>query len=166
MLGYAVEKHNLGKRIALYFMSLPFVGTSIYRILFTFMATTAIVSAFVDDAATVALMTPIAMGVAKYIMDPHNEGKKMGKVGIFMALGVLYGAEAGGMATVMGYPHNALLLSLLENINGISINFVEFMKIGVIISIVCLVTYFFLLRIVLKLEISQFEGASDYFKRN
>lgn len=164
MLGYAFEKHGLGRRIALYFMSLPFVGNSVYRIILTFMAATAIVSAFVDDAATVAMMTPIGISIARYVMDPKNEGKEVGNLGVFMALGVLYAAEAGGMATLMGYPHNPLALSLLENINGISINFVDFMKIGIIISIVALLAYFMVLRIMIKPEITHIQGATDYFR--
>ncbi|GBF32522.1 sodium-dependent transporter [Desulfocucumis palustris] len=164
LVGHAVQKHGLGKRIALSFLSIPFVGSSINRILFVFMLTTAIVSAFVDDAASVAMMMPIGMSIVKYAMDPENKGKSVGKLGVFMALGVLYSSEAGGVATFMGLPHNPLSVSLLENLCNVTINFVQFSQVGIIIAIVTIVAYFLILRLFLKPELNEIPGAREYFK--
>ena len=69
MLGYAMQKHGLAKRFSLWFLGLPGVAGSTPRLVFVYMLTTALVSMFVSDTATVALMIPIGMSICAYVQD-------------------------------------------------------------------------------------------------
>ncbi len=75
MLGYAMQKHGLAKRFSLWFLGLPGVAASTPRLVFVYMLTTALVSMFVSDTATVALMIPIGMSIYAYVQGiQHSEG--------------------------------------------------------------------------------------------
>src|SRR5262249_6968219 len=58
LFGHAFEKHGLARRIAIRILSLPGIGTSGNRLVFVILIVSAFVSAFVDDAATVAMIIP------------------------------------------------------------------------------------------------------------
>ena len=66
-LGRAVEKHGLGKRIALLFLFKNKNIKTIYGILFSYMAVVAIMSAFIDDAAAIAIGIPIGITITDIV---------------------------------------------------------------------------------------------------
>ena len=60
-------KHGVAKRFAMFMLSLPGVGKSTFRVIITFGAITALLSAFVSNTATVAMLLPTAIGILTVI---------------------------------------------------------------------------------------------------
>ena len=63
ILGYALEKHGLAKRVALRFLTLKGVANSTARLTFMYMLVTAIISMFIADVGVVGMMMPIGMAL-------------------------------------------------------------------------------------------------------
>ena len=162
LLGYAMDRHGLAKRFALWFMSLRWIHGSTYRVSFGFMLVTGVVSMVVSSAATVAMMIPVGVSLTAFVrsLQPDNTGKS--NFGAFMALGALYGALAGGCATIAGIPHNALSVTLLEQFAGRSLGWFEWMAVGVPVFVVTLLAFYFVLLIFLPPEFKELPGGAQF----
>jgi sodium-dependent dicarboxylate transporter 2/3/5 len=165
MLGYAMEKHGLARRFALWFLSQRGVANSTARLTFTYMLGAACISAIVSDAAVVAMMIPIAISLFVYIRDATGAGKTgRSPLAAFLALGTLYGSQAGGVATIAGIPHNALSMSLLEKLNGRIIGWFEWMMVGVPLMVTLLVVFWLFLRYFFPPEITAIPGGEEFVR--
>src|SRR6478672_1755077 len=70
MLGLAIEKWNLHRRIALNIVRLT--GTSGNRIILGFIISTGLISMWLSNTATTMMMFPIALSVVKVIEENHS----------------------------------------------------------------------------------------------
>ncbi|MGE4657705.1 MAG: SLC13 family permease [Gammaproteobacteria bacterium] len=168
LLALAVIKHGLAKRFALAFLTLPGVGDSTGRLLFVFMLATACVSMFVSDGSAVAIMIPIGLSIHAYIVTLSRQnasGNEAPRLRAFIALGTLYAAVSGGIATMIGMPHSAVAMAQLEALTGSSIGWFSWMMVGVPIFAVLLVCNYFLLRFFFKPEIGIIPGGRDFLLR-
>ena len=169
MLGYAMQKHGLAKRFSLWFLGLPGVAGSTPRLVFVYMLTTALVSMFVSDTATVALMIPIGMSICAYVQDiQRGDGdvalSARGALASSIALGTLYAAQAGGVATLVGIPHNALAASLAERITGQGIGWFQWMLVGFPLSLLLLVSFYGVLRYFFPPELASIPGGEEFIR--
>ncbi len=166
MMGYAMDRHGLAKRFALWFMSLRFVSGSSYRVAFGFMLATALISMIVSDAATVAMMIPVAVSLVAFIrsVQPESQTGKS-NFGAFLVLGALYGSVAGGTATIAGIPHNALSVALLEQLTGRALGWFEWMLAGFPVFVVLLLVFYFVLRFFLPPEFEIVPGGTEFLKK-
>ena len=162
LLGYAMDRHGVAKRFALWFMSLRSINGSSYRIAFGFMLVTGLISAVVSDAATVAMMIPVAVSLIAFIRSVQPGSMERSNFGAFLSLGALYGAVAGGCATIAGIPHNALSVALLERTTGRALGWFDWMRAGVPIFLVALVMFYFILRIFLPPEFKVVPGGVGF----
>ena len=166
MMGYAMARHGLAKRFALWFMSLKWVSGSSYRVAFGFMLATALISMIVSDAATVAMMIPVAVSLVAFIRSVQPEGQTgKSNFGAFLVLGALYGSVAGGTATIAGIPHNALSVTLLEQFTGRALGWFEWMSAGFPVFVVLLLVFYFVLRLFLPPEFKIVPGGSEFLQR-
>jgi len=157
LMGYAIEKHGLAQRIALGFLGLPAIHGRTSRLMFAYMAATGVISMFVSDAATVAMTIPIGMSLVRHIAGIRDSGfgiragesrtpnPESRNFAAFITLGTFYASVAGGMATIMGVPHNAIAMSVLQQVAGAPINFFRWMKAGVPLFITTLVGFYLVL---------------------
>ena len=165
MMGYAMDRHGLAKRFALWFMSLPMVSGSSHRMAFGFMLATAFISMIVSDAATVAMMIPVAVSLVAFIRSVQPEEQKgKSNFGAFLVLGALYGSVAGGTATIAGIPHNALSVTLLEQLTGRALGWFEWMSAGFPVFVVLLLVFYFVLMFFLPPEFKIVPGGTDFLK--
>ena len=162
-LGRAVEKHGLGKRMALLFLSKNKRIKTIYGVLFSYMVIVAIMSAFIDDAAAIAIGVPIGITVTDLVKKNVSSTDDDKKLATFMVLGVLYAAEAGGIMTVAGIPHIGISLSVMEQTTGISLSFLQWSVVGVPIGIVSLLTYYLILRLLYRPKCVKIPHANETF---
>jgi len=135
----AMKKWNLHKRISLSFIKL--IGFSPKRLIFSFMIITALLSMFISNTATTAMMMPIALAIIISIGETPGESQ-FGKV---LMLGIAYAASIGGIGTLIGTPPNVVLAGFVDTLLGIRISFASWMIIGIPIVIVLLPTAFFIL---------------------
>lgn len=165
MLGFAMEKHGLARRIALWFLSQRGVANSTARLTFMYMLGAASISSVVSDAAVVAMMMPIGMSLFAYVRDTTGAGAGgHSPLAAFLALGTLYGSQAGGVATIAGIPHNAVSISLLEKLDGRVLGFFEWMMVGVPLMLALLVSFYFFLRFFFPPEIASIPGGEQFVR--
>ena len=166
LMGYALDKRGIARRFALWFMALPAVGGNSTRLAFAFMLVTCLLSMVVSDAATVAMMMPVGISVvlfARKVLKIPSTVKS--NFGALLALSALYGAEAGGTATIAGIPHNKLSVDLLEQLTGRALGWFEWMKVGVPITIVTLFLFFFILRYFFPPEFKEIPGGEEFLRK-
>lgn len=140
LLSAAISKWGLGERFSL--LTLRAVGARPANLVGGLMLVTAGLSAFVSNAATAAVMFPIALGIIRLVQqetDPES-GRAFGSCTL---LGIAYGASLGGMLTILGTPPNMLLVGFLGKVpepNRLTLSFVNWLGIGP--PIVCLLLPF------------------------
>ncbi|MBI4483300.1 MAG: anion permease [Acidobacteria bacterium] len=166
LVGYALERHGLAERFALRFLALPRVGGHTGRLAFVYMAVTGLISSCVSDAATIGMMIPIGMSIVVHVRTLAGAApQERTRFGAFMTLGTFYAAVAGGTATILGIPHNAIAISLLERFTGRSIGWFNWMLAGVPVFLTLLVLFYLILRLLLPPEIHQIPGGEEFLKR-
>jgi len=166
LVGYAFQKHGLAKRIALNVLCIKGIATSGSRIILVIIAVTAVSSAFIDNAANIALWIPIAMSVARSVVEINGKSGGTGSAPRFLAasaLAVLYGSVIGGLATPAGVPFNPLTISILEQLTSYSVTFGQWTATGVIFMIVLIPLVWIILRIMSPSEIKTLGGGSIEF---
>ena len=128
LLAKAVEKSNLHSRFALNMLKV--FGTDPKYIVAAFMVVTGFLSAWMSNTATTMLMLPIAAAVISIF---HNKNDQH-RFAVCLMLSVAYSASLGGMATLIGTPPNAILVSLSKSITDIDISFGQWLLVGLPIS--------------------------------
>ncbi|MFC0229495.1 DASS family sodium-coupled anion symporter [Serratia aquatilis] len=86
---------------------------------------TALLSMWISNTATAAMMLPLAMGILSNL-DREREHNTY----VFLLLGIAYSASIGGLGTMVGSPPNAIAAAQL------GLDFVGWMKFGVPIMLV------------------------------
>ena len=143
LMGYAIEKHGLAHRFALALLALPGIGGNTYRLTFVYMLIVGIISMFISDAATIAMTIPIGMSVVHHVrLLAGAPPEARTNFGAFITLGTFYASVAGGTATIMGVPHNAISVSLLEQFTGRQLGFFEWMRVGLPVFVVLLAAFY------------------------
>lgn len=133
LLGVAMEKYNLHKRIALWILNR--VGTSPRTQIAGFMVATGFISMWVSNTATAIMMLPIGISVASVITSGQDYGESK-RFSCALMLSIAYSASIGGLGTLIGTPPNALLRAFLVEHYNIHVGFGQWMLLGVPLSIV------------------------------
>lgn len=108
-LAAALQKYSLDKLFAVKMLSLS-GGRPLNAVLLLFL-TTALLSMWISNTATLALMLPIALGLLSAQQANIEDKKNKSKVYVFVLLGLAYSGNLGGMATLIGSPPNAIAAS-------------------------------------------------------
>lgn len=168
LFGHAFRKHGLARRMAVSVLSIPGIATSGTRLVLVIVIVSAIVSAMVDDAASVAIMIPIALSVAKFAGDSYAKSSRISGISTpnlmtASCLGVLYGSAAGGMATPAGVPFNPLAISLLNELTGYHVSFAQWTLTGIILMIAIIPVYYLVLKYMSPPEVQSIAEGAEYF---
>jgi sodium-dependent dicarboxylate transporter 2/3/5 len=140
MIGLAIEKWNLHKRIALSIVKLT--GTSGNRIVLGFILATGFMSMWLSNTATTMMMYPIAMSVIQ-VMETNSKTKgNLNNLSVCLLLAIAYASNFGGIATIIGTPPNVAYVAFLEKHNGYTFQFVDWMKLCLPISLILLVSLY------------------------
>ena len=126
-LGLAMQRWNLHRRIAL--MILKAVGDEPKRQIAGFMLATAFLSMWVSNTATAIMMLPIGLSVIG--MMGNGQSENVQRYATALLLAIAYSANIGGIATLIGTPPNALLAAYLNEAQGISVGFAQWMLLGI-----------------------------------
>jgi sodium-dependent dicarboxylate transporter 2/3/5 len=122
ILSTAMEKSGAHRRIALNMVNL-FGGTSSRRLVFGFMAASAVLSMWISNTATTLMLLPVALAVLE-----RSEDKQLA---IPLLLGIAYAASVGGIGTPIGTPPNLFFRTIYEQETGIEVGFLTWMSWGV-----------------------------------
>jgi sodium-dependent dicarboxylate transporter 2/3/5 len=139
MIGLAIEKWNLHRRIALSIVNVT--GTSGDRIILGFIAATGAISMWLSNTATTMMMFPIAVSVIKVIGDGKEE-KQMRNFSLCLMLAIAYASNFGGIATIIGTPPNVAYVSYINKRLGYEISFLDWMIICLPIALILMLTLY------------------------
>ncbi|WP_445114886.1 SLC13 family permease [Acinetobacter sp. WZC-1] len=136
-LATALRIQKLDRKIAMWIISISggHLGISVLMIF----AATALLSMWISNTATAAMMLPLALGLLSQI-DAARERKTF----IFILLGIAYSASIGGLGTLVGSPPNAIAAKAL------GYDFADWMKIGLPMMLLILPAMLLSLYLVLR----------------
>ncbi|MGE2689117.1 SLC13 family permease [Mycolicibacterium pulveris] len=170
ILAQAMLKHGVAQRFAFRILALRRAGRSTTGVILAFGAITALLSAFVSNTATVAMLLPTAIGIIAVIakllqergdVEPDFDPRRL-RVGAAIMLMLAYGASVGGLLTPVGSPPNLIGRGLIEEATGERISFAQWMIMAIPI---CFVMFVLLALILLRLnrpEIKRIDGVAEY----
>jgi len=175
ILAQAMLEHGLARRFAFRILALPGVGRSTTKVIIAFGAITCLLSAFVSNTATVAMLLPTALGILAVIarlMQEKGIGGDGGtfdptrlRVGVALMLMLAYGASVGGLLTPVGSPPNLIGRELIEQRTGEEISFTAWMGMAVPVCALMFVALAVILLLLNKPEIRELTGVEDYVHR-
>jgi sodium-dependent dicarboxylate transporter 2/3/5 len=132
MIGRAASEHGLDRRIAHALLALPAARAHLAGAVATMCLLTLLISAWMSNSATTAMMVPVATGV---LDAARRAGRLPRSAPAASLLGIAYAASIGGIITPVGTPPNLITLGLLEKIAGVRINFLVWMLVATPISL-------------------------------
>ncbi len=170
ILAQAMLKHGLARRFAFRVLSLPGVGRSTPRVIAAFGVITALLSAFVSNTATVAMLLPTALGILSVIAKLMQDRGLVSagfdptrlRVGAALMLMLAYGASVGGLLTPVGTPPNLIGRGLIEEATGERIPFATWMAVAAPICLGMFVVLALVLLLLNKPEIRRIDGVEEY----
>ena len=171
VLAQGMAVHGLDKRFAYQLMSIRWVGSSAGRILFMFGAAAALISMWISNTATAAMMFPIGLGIVHTMsgMIAEKTGKYINpcrlRYGTGMMLMTAYAASAGGIGTPVGSPPNLIGLAMMEKLLNVRISFFQWMLFAIPLLVAMYILLFTLMRVLHKPEVRRIEGGQDSVKQ-
>ena len=161
-LGLAIEKWNLHKRIALNIVRLS--GTNGNSIILGFVIATGTISMWLSNTATTMMLFPIATSVIFVIKENHTQGNQQ-NFSIALMLVIAYASNLGGIATIIGTPPNVAYVGFIKDKLNHSIDFFDWMKLVMPLSIVLLLLlYIVTTRFLYPNKMEKSEATANYIK--
>ena len=143
MLGLAIEKWNLHKRIALNIVRIT--GTSGDRIVLGFILATGLLSMWLSNTATTMMMFPIALSVI-HVMKENNRGEgNIKNFSLTIMLAIAYASNIGGIATIIGTPPNVAYVGYIQKKYDYDVDFVNWMLICTPLAILLLAALYWVM---------------------
>ncbi len=163
VLGLAIEKWNLHKRIALNIINLS--GEKPTRIILGSMLATALLSMWISNTATTVMMLPIGMSVVALLGAKLNDDKAGRNFGITLMLGIAYAANIGGISTLIGTPPNLVLAGIVKESGLPELGFANWLFFALpLVIILFAVVYFFNTRVLFPIKIKKLTGIGQLIK--
>lgn len=170
-IGLAMERCGLHRRLAL--LVLAACGARADRVVGGIMLATAVLSMWISNTATAAMMVPIGLSIITLLRagtdadaPPPDDGAATQPLTVPMLLGVAFAANIGGMATLIGTPPNAVLAGYMARSHGVDIGFAQWMALGLpVASILLLVCWVTLTRVAWRLHQVRITGVTALVSR-
>ncbi|PXY36129.1 SLC13 family permease [Prauserella flavalba] len=172
ILAQAMLKHGVAQRLAFFVLALPGVGRSTVRVMAAFGGITCVLSAFVSNTATVAMLMPTALGILaviarlmqdKGVVRPDFDPLRV-RVGAALMLMLAYGASVGGLLTPVGAPPNLIGRGLIEEATGTPISFAQWTATALPVCAAMFVVLAVILLLLNKPEIRRIDGVEEYVR--
>lgn len=149
LLARSMTRHGLDKRIALFILSRRFFQKSLFRMFLGFSGISFLLSMWVSNSVTVAMLLPLTLGVTQLVCQPED-GKNSA---LYFLLGIAYSASIGGIGTIIGSPPNLIGVNYLAQ-QDIRIDFLQWMYLALPIAVS--------MYVVMLLYMRYFLGKSGY----
>jgi sodium-dependent dicarboxylate transporter 2/3/5 len=132
LLAAAAQKWKLDRRFTLWLLTRGNLAKDSRKIVLAMMAVSALMSMWISNTATVAMLLPLGLGLTSLM------GAQMGssRFGTAVMLGIAWAASIGGVGTIIGTPPNGIALGILNTTFAGDptyerITFFDWMKFGV-----------------------------------
>lgn len=132
LLAGAMQKWSLDRRFTLWFLSRGNIANDSRSILLGVMSVTALLSMWVSNTATAAMMLPLGIGILSLLGATPGSSR----FGTALMLGIAWSASIGGAGTIIGTPPNGIALGILHSAfaddpSFTPITFLDWMSFGV-----------------------------------
>ncbi len=161
MLGAASERWGLHRRLAYGVIGL--VGGDARRVVLALMVATGLISMWISNTATAALMLPLTLAVLELGRREAPESAR--RLGAALVLGMAYAASIGGVATLIGTPPTAIFAGAARTIAGRPVGFAEWLLVGLPIAVALLGFAWWLLVWVLFPVRGTLRGLAEHVRR-
>jgi sodium-dependent dicarboxylate transporter 2/3/5 len=179
ILALSMQRWGLDRRIAL--NTLRIVGSGPRAMILGFMLATALLSGFVSNTATAAMMMPVGLSVIDLVLKRKTGATLTGEgslpdagtpgrnFALCLMLGIAYAASIGGVGTIIGTPPNVFLIAFLRSDIAPEfrqdVSFVKWLAIGAPIVIVFIpLTWLLLTRVLYPVRIKAIEGGREFIR--
>jgi sodium-dependent dicarboxylate transporter 2/3/5 len=123
----AIEKAGLHRRVALAVARRG--GATPVGLVLSFTASTALISMLVSNTSTALIMMPVALALV-------TAGRLDPRLATALVLSVAWGANVGGLGTLVGSPTNAIAAGLIDRSLGVKLSFLDWMAFGLPVVVV------------------------------
>lgn len=156
-LAAALHKYRLDELFAGYVMRAA-GSKMIFSIISLFIAT-AIISMWISNTATTAIMLPLALGLISKLEERNHATE------VFILLGIAYSANIGGIGTIVGSPPNAITAA------NLGLSFTDWLKFGIPFMLILLPVMMIVLFVMLRPKFPDMKAlytvhSKDIFKDN
>tara|TARA_A100001011_G_C14314881_1_gene847471 strand:+ start:118 stop:1299 length:1182 start_codon:yes stop_codon:yes gene_type:complete len=127
ILSTAMAGSGAHRRVALNMVNI-FGGSNSKRLVFGFMAASALLSMWISNTATTLMLLPVALAVIEKAEDKS--------LAIPLLLGIAYSASVGGIATPIGTPPNLMFREIYEQTTETEVSFIAWMSWGIPVVII------------------------------
>lgn len=141
-----IEVWSLHRRIAL--TVIRWVGPSPRQLVFGFVLAAGGLSMWISNTATTLMLVPIALSIVRRFENNPETQPIANKLALCLLLGVAYGANVGGVGTLIGTPPNLIFAAQADAL-GLPIDFRSWLVVGAPVVIIFLPVLAFLLTRVL-----------------
>ncbi len=178
LIAIAMEKWDLHRRIAL--LTLRRVGVQPKRIVLGMMLATGFLSMWVSNTATTLMMLPIGLSILTLVIERSKtspggnaaeqlaaggkisevvEDQNIRRFGICLVLAIAWSATIGGLGTLLGSPPNAIVAGYVSDELGRKIGFLEWMMIGLPLSLVfVMIAWFLMTNVLFRFDLDEVPG--------
>lgn len=163
ILAEAMKVHKLDYHIALSILSLPWVGNSYYRVFLAIAIIPALISMWISDSATTAMMYPITLGILTTVKELSGDVKSRFDVGILLT--IAYAALIGGIGTPIGTPPNLIGIGMIDKLIGRNIPFFLWMIMALPIMITMLIFMLIYMFSIYKIPAKEIKGLSGFISQ-
>jgi solute carrier family 13 (sodium-dependent dicarboxylate transporter), member 2/3/5 len=161
LIALSVQRWGLHKRLAL--ALLRRVGTGPHALVAGFLVVAASLSMWLSNTATSIVLLPVALSVATLVRHggaDNMDSKTRTAVDAALLLAIAYGANIGGLATLIGTPPNALLAGFLLQSSGYNLGFARWMLFALPLSAILLaLAWLVLTRLAFRIPTASLPGA-------
>ena len=141
ILAEAMFVHRLDRRLAFSALSSAWIGRSGFRLIAVYASVTCLISMWMSNTATTAMLFPLGLAVLAEIGRGRRNDAAFGRFAMALMLVTSFAASIGGMATPVGTPPNLLGKAFLQQA-GVTISFAGWMVLAVPIVIVMMAFVF------------------------
>jgi sodium-dependent dicarboxylate transporter 2/3/5 len=138
MLAQAIFFHGVDRRFAFAMLGLPGVGDRPGRVLVAYASVACLVSMWISNTATTAMMFPIGVSVLSFLESARHRARPAPAFGTVLLLSTAFAASIGGLATPVGTPPNLIGIGFIRRETDVALPFFTWMALGVPLALVLL----------------------------
>ncbi len=163
LMARAMEKHGWDRRMAYWILSSNFSGSSPAALVTTIGSISFLLSMWVSNTATAAMMMPICLGIVATMKSQLSGEDQQRRFEQSLILTAAFAASIGGLATPVGSPPNLIALEHLKKI-GVSISFLEWMAVALPMALVMFAVLIVIMRFRFPVDKVDLTGVREHFQ--
>src|SRR3954470_8082678 len=165
ILARAIFLHGLDRRLAYAVLSVPWVGARPSRIMLAFGAVTALISGWVSNTATTAMMFGIGLSILAALRGPGGGSSIHPRYATALMLMTSFAASVGGLATPVGTPPNVIGIGFIRSQLKVDIPFFSWMLVGLPVVVVLFAFLFVYLNKVAPAGVRELPSGAELIRR-